>query len=106
MTSTLIPTCSLCGLRFANGALLDLHIREDHVEGRRQAEPGHGDSGDAGTSEARTAGPPRSSRPASGQPRATPEVSGTTAAQRPGSGWAKSIIRRTVSALGLRKDRP
>lgn len=102
MTSTLIPTCSLCGLRFANGALLDLHIREDHVERRR---PGHGDSGDAETSEGRNAGPPRSSRPAAGQPRTTAEVSGTTAAQRTRSGWAKSIIRRTVSALRLRKGR-
>ena len=106
MTSTLIPTCSLCGLRFANGALLDLHIREDHVARRRPADPDHRDSGEAGTSEAGTAGPPGSSRPASGQPRAPAEVGGTTAAQRPGSRWAKSIIRRTVSALGLRKDRP
>lgn len=42
MPSTLVATCPLCGLGFANRALLDLHLREDH---RRRgpkdpAEPG------------------------------------------------------------------
>ncbi len=39
MPSTLNPACPLCGLRFSNGALLDLHIREDHVNRDRPAEP-------------------------------------------------------------------
>ena len=30
MLSTLNPACPLCGLRFENKPLLDLHIREDH----------------------------------------------------------------------------
>lgn len=30
MPSTTNPTCPLCGLRFENKPLLDLHIREDH----------------------------------------------------------------------------
>jgi hypothetical protein len=30
MPATLIATCPLCGLRFANRALLELHVREDH----------------------------------------------------------------------------
>jgi hypothetical protein len=30
MPSTLIDTCTLCGLRFSNRPLLELHIREDH----------------------------------------------------------------------------
>jgi hypothetical protein len=38
MPSTLIATCSLCGLRFANRALLDLHLREDHPR-RRPKDP-------------------------------------------------------------------
>lgn len=42
MTSTLTPTCSLCGLRFQNGPLLELHLREDHPRHSAPAEPGHG----------------------------------------------------------------
>jgi hypothetical protein len=38
MPSTLIATCPLCGLRFANRALLDLHLREDHPR-RRPKDP-------------------------------------------------------------------
>lgn len=30
MPTALIDTCPLCGLRFSNMPLLELHIREDH----------------------------------------------------------------------------
>ncbi len=30
MSATLIRTCPLCGLRFDNLPILELHIREDH----------------------------------------------------------------------------
>ena len=68
MPSTLIPACTLCGLRFSSRALLDLHIREDHLERDRPADRGHGDS--AGTAAARlpAGGPPRDDGLASGQP--------------------------------------
>ena len=36
MSATLIRTCPLCGLRFDNLPILELHIREDH---RRRAAP-------------------------------------------------------------------
>jgi hypothetical protein len=42
MPSTLNPACLLCGLRYADGPLLELHIRGD---------PGHGDAGDARTAQ-------------------------------------------------------
>jgi hypothetical protein len=48
MSSTLIPACPLCGLRFANRPLFDLHIREDHRQRNRHAEPDHNHSGDPG----------------------------------------------------------
>ena len=44
MPSTLNPACPLCGLRFSNGVLLDLHIRDDHVNRDRPAEPAAGDA--------------------------------------------------------------
>lgn len=30
MHATLADTCPLCGLRFSNGPLLELHVRDDH----------------------------------------------------------------------------
>ena len=49
MSSTPTTACPLCGLRFSGRSLLDLHIREDHLERNRPAEPDHDDSGDTGT---------------------------------------------------------
>jgi hypothetical protein len=36
MPVSLIAVCPLCGLRFANRAMLELHVREDH---RRRPPP-------------------------------------------------------------------
>jgi len=38
MPATLIKTCPLCGLRFSNLPLLELHIREDHPRQERRPE--------------------------------------------------------------------
>ena len=43
MSSMLTTTCPFCGLRFPGRPLLDLHMREDHRERNRPAEPGHDD---------------------------------------------------------------
>jgi hypothetical protein len=40
MPSTLNPACPLCGLRFVNKPLLDLHLREDHRENILRAQSG------------------------------------------------------------------
>ena len=99
MPSTLIPACPLCGLRFSNGALLDLHLREEHLERNRPAEPDRDDSGDAGTSRLRGGGLSRSSGLASGQPRTTDEVVPVTpATPRPRSGWAMTVVHRAMRA--------
>ena len=50
MSSMFATTCPLCGLRFPGRPLLDLHMRDDHPQRNRPAEPDHDDSGDAGTS--------------------------------------------------------
>jgi hypothetical protein len=47
MSATLIRTCPLCGLRFDNLPILELHIREDHR--RRGRRPAQVDGGSAGT---------------------------------------------------------
>jgi hypothetical protein len=47
MSATLIRTCPLCGLRFGNLPILELHIREDHR--RRGRRPAQDDGDSAGT---------------------------------------------------------
>jgi hypothetical protein len=47
MSTTLNPTCPLCGLRFTFGPLLELHIREDHRQRDRAAEADPGDDRDS-----------------------------------------------------------
>jgi hypothetical protein len=56
MTTTLTPTCALCGLRFENRPLLDLHLCEDHPQRRPTADPGR-----ATPAPAAFAPPPRTS---------------------------------------------
>jgi hypothetical protein len=48
MPTTLNPTCPLCGLRYTDRPLLELHLREDHLQRERHAEPAPGDADDAG----------------------------------------------------------
>jgi hypothetical protein len=48
MSGTLTTACPLCGLRYADRRLLELHIREDHLQRNRGTEPDHEESGDAG----------------------------------------------------------
>jgi hypothetical protein len=54
MPGTLIPARVLCGLRFASRLLPGLHIRGDHLQRNRHAEPGHDHSGDRGRPGSRT----------------------------------------------------
>jgi hypothetical protein len=78
MPTTLTPTCPLCGLRYHDRPLLELHIREDHRPRDRHAEPESdpGGSGDPATP------PPRRSRP----------------------GWARTALHRVVWALRYADD--
>ena len=48
MSATLIRTCPLCGLRFDNLPILELHIREDHRRRGRRPAPDDGDPAGAG----------------------------------------------------------
>jgi hypothetical protein len=48
MSATLIRTCPLCGLRFDNLPILELHIREDHRERKSRPARDEGDSAGAG----------------------------------------------------------
>src|ERR1700722_165096 len=78
MPPTLNPTCPLCGLRYTDRSLLELHIREDHRPRERHEEPDPGGSGPAAAS------PPRPGRS--------------------GPSWAKTILHRVILALRYTND--
>lgn len=107
MPSTLTPTCPLCGLRFANRPLLELHIREDHLERDRRAEPDYDDSSGNGRSEPHAGGPSRRQNQTSRLPRSTNEVIAMTATRRPRRrrpGWAMTALRRAIRTLRYVND--
>jgi hypothetical protein len=58
MPTTLNPTCPLCGLRYTDRPLLELHVREDHRPRDRhaEAEPDPGGAADTTTSSPRHRG--------------------------------------------------
>jgi hypothetical protein len=82
MPGTLTPTCSFCGLRFASRPLLELHIREDHLQRDHHLEPDRGD--------------------AAGSPRTTKEVITMTATPRRHrlrAGWAMTAARAVIRMI-------
>jgi hypothetical protein len=105
MPSTLNPACPLCGLRFENKPLLDLHSRDDHQRVFRAGDAG--DAGDAG--EAGNAGNGESTRPTASEVHSTPDPHPAATPSRtpedaaPGQpdavGRAKTALRRAWSAL-------
>jgi hypothetical protein len=91
MPNTLNPTCLLCGLRYADRGLLDLHIREDHVHRERNPEPAHDEPAT-----------PEVPRPRSGEtaadPGQTPPGPRPTQAD-PTLGWVRVAVNRVKRAL-------
>ena len=101
MSSMLATTCPLCGLRFPGRSLLDLHMREDHLERARPAEPGHDGSGDTGTAGDGAGGPSRGDAGLHGGKAgiAPEEVAAMTTEQQPGPGRAMTALRRAIAIL-------
>lgn len=84
MPTTLNPVCPLCGLRFANEPLLDLHFREDHRQRDIEPEPHN--------------------------PAATPSPTSNEATTRParrdgGAGRARTALRRALRAVSAGEHR-
>lgn len=92
MSSTLHTTCPLCGLRFSGRPLLDLHMREDHPQRNRPAEPAHDDS--RGTRTPR-GGPSKGDDLVSGQARPGREE----VKEQPRPGRAMTALRRAIGIL-------
>lgn len=97
MLSTLNPACPLCGLRFENKPLLDLHIREDH---RQRVFRERNDESDPGSTRAPASGAEGLPDPA--DPAATPSWTSKKAARPARRGRAdgtKTALWRALRAL-------
>ena len=97
MLSTLNPACPLCGLRFENKPLLDLHIREDH---RQRVFRERNDDSDPGSTRAPASGAENLPDPA--DPAATPAWTSKKAARparRRRADRAKTALWRALRAL-------
>ena len=82
MPGTLTPACSFCGLRFASRPLLELHIREDHLQRDHHPERDRGDAARARASQPRADAPAPTHGQSSRSPPATKEVVTMTATPR------------------------
>ena len=101
MPSSLTPTCSLCGLRFASSPLLELHIREDHSPRRHPAQAGQGDRAGPRPSRPHPGGPGgghgQAASPSRTRERTT--MTGTRSPRRPHTGWTMTALRRVIGAF-------
>lgn len=95
MTSTLTPTCPVCGLRFENRPILELHIREDHPQHSASAEPGHALPAAAPASQPPPRGP-RGERAAASRTKTEATV---TCPRRPRLGRARAGLRRVIGTF-------
>jgi len=103
MSSTLNPACRLCGLRFGNRPLLDLHIREDHQYVLR-AQDGHNDPGITRATASRDDGPPHGRDQPSTPPRTMKEATAGTTRRRLRAGRAVTTLYRALSAVRYGND--
>jgi hypothetical protein len=102
MPGTLTPACSFCGLRFAGRPLLELHIREDHLQRDRHGEPDRGDAAGAWVSQPRAGAPAPAHGQSSRSPRAAKEVITMTATprrRRLRAGWAMTAARAVIRMI-------
>lgn len=103
MPNTLNPACPLCGLRFENQPIMDLHMREDH---RRRASRESNDDGDPGITRSPTTGADNladANEPAAAPSRtsatATAAATAEPAERRGRARRAKTALRRTLRIL-------
>ena len=97
MTTTLTPTCPLCGLRFESRPLLELHLREDHAHTGRPAASQDGlDARASGPRPSDRAGRDQSAAPSRTQESVAPKN------QRPGQPRSRrtaAVLRRVAGAF-------
>jgi hypothetical protein len=101
MPGTLTPTCSFCGLRFASRPVLELHIREDHLQRDHHPEPDRGAAARARAPQPRADAPAFTHGQSSRPPRTTKEMitMAATTRRRLRAGWAMTALRSMIRAI-------
>lgn len=99
MPSTMNPDCLLCGLRFGNKPLLNLHIREGHRQSVPRAQDGHLDSGSTRAGASGADGPPHGHDLASAPSRTTKEATARTMRCRRRADRAITGLREGLRAV-------
>ena len=101
MTSTLTPTCSVCGLRFENRPILELHVREDHRKRGDPADPGLGNPAGPTASRLRHRSPANGhgESPTASGTKAGPGASGHRRPRRLRAGRAMTALRRVAGGF-------
>jgi hypothetical protein len=106
MPSSTITTCTLCGLRFSNRALLDLHIREDHLNPNRPAHAERDDTGEEnGAPRPPAGGPAAATVPAASPARTAGGAKTATAPRRHVPQAAMTALRRVLDAIRSVSDK-
>lgn len=99
MPNTLNPACPLCGLRFENQPIMELHMREDH---RRRASRESIGGGDPGITRSPATGADNladANEPAAAPSRTSATATAEPAGRRGRARRAKTALRRTLRIL-------
>ena len=101
MTNTLTPTCLVCGLRFENRPILELHVREDHRKRGNPADPGLGNPAGPTASRLRHRSPANEhgESPTASGTKAGPGASGHPRPRRLRAGRAMTALRRLAGGF-------
>jgi len=101
MTSTLTPTCPVCGLRFENRPILELHVREDHRKRGNLADPDLGNPAGSTASRLRHRSPANGhgDSPTASGTKAGPGTSGHRRHRRLRAGRAMTALRRVAGGF-------
>lgn len=104
MSNWSISTCTLCGLRFSNTALLDLHIREDHMDRTKRAPADHDNSSENDASRVPPGGSATGAGPAASLASTAGGTKITPVPQPPGSRKPMTVLRRVLGAIRYAND--
>ena len=99
MPNMLNPACPLCGLRFENQPIMDLHMREDHRRRTSRESNGDGDPGITRSPATGTGNLADANEPAAAPSRTSTKTTAEPAGRRGRARRARTALRRTLRIL-------
>ena len=99
MPNMLNAPCPLCGLRFENQPIMDLHMREDHRRRTSRESNGDGDPGITRSPATGTGNLADANEPAAAPSRTSTKTTAEPAGRRGRARRARTALRRTLRIL-------